>query len=81
MTTRSRRKRYRLVILVKGQADQQIEGPWTFDKDEVENDLKVISAAQAGSNALVSLPWVVVREGDISAAHIVERWSSSAAGF
>ena len=81
MTNRPRRKRYRLVILVKEQADQRIEGPWTYEKGEAERDLKVISAAQEGSGALVSLPWVVVREGDISAAHIEERWSSSVAGF
>jgi hypothetical protein len=62
---------YRLVVLVKGQQDQKITGPWKTNREEVESDLGAITSAKEGSG-LIALSWMTVRESEVSAAYIEE---------
>lgn len=68
---------YRLVVHLDGRRDP-IEGPATTDKDAAERDLQVITEAQRrGSDAVVALPWLSVKERLIDAAFIKTSRSGS----
>jgi hypothetical protein len=69
---------YHVAVLVEGR-DEKIPGPRYPDKAEAEAELRIITEAQKrGTDAVVALPWLSVREKAISAAFIEERWKSLA---
>jgi hypothetical protein len=69
-------KTYRVAVLVEGR-DEKIRGPRSFEKADVEAELQMITAAQRrGTEAVVALPWLAVREKAITAAFIEEGWAN-----
>lgn len=68
---------YRVAVLVEGR-DEKIVGPSYADEADAEAELRVITAAQQrGTEAVVALPWLSVREKAISAAYIEPRWTAA----
>jgi hypothetical protein len=69
-------KTYHVAVLVEGRSEK-ITGPRTQVREEAEKELRVVTEAQQrGTDAVVSLPWLSVREKAITAAFIEERWKS-----
>jgi hypothetical protein len=69
-------KTYHVAVLVEGRTEK-ITGPRTEAKEDAERDLRVVTEAQQrGTDAVVTLPWLSVREKAITAAFIEERWKS-----
>ena len=70
-------KTYRVIVELDGRAEP-IKGPVTTDQEEAQRDLAVITEAQTrGTNAIVALPWLSVREHLIAAAYIREALGGS----
>lgn len=71
-------KTYRVVVLVEGR-DERIRGPRTTDQAATELELRIITEAQQrGTDAVIALPWLSVRERAITAAFIEEGWANAA---
>lgn len=69
-------KTYHVAVFVDGRSEK-IAGPRYEDKAQAEGELRVITAAQQrGTDAVVALPWLSVREKAITAAFIEERWKN-----
>lgn len=65
---------YHVAVLVEGR-DEKITGPRYAERSEAEAELRVITEAQTrGTDAVVALPWLSVREKAITAAFIEQRW-------
>lgn len=72
-------KTYHIAVFVEGREDT-IRGPRTTNREEAERELRMITEAQQrGTEAVVALPWLSVRERAITAAFIEERWQSQSA--
>lgn len=70
-------KTYNVAVLVEGR-DEKIRGPRTRTREDAEAELRLITdAQQRGSEAVVALPWLSVRERAITAAFIEERHASA----
>jgi hypothetical protein len=68
---------YHVAVLVEGRTEK-IVGPRYADKAQAESELRVITEAQQrGTEAVVALPWLSVREKAITAAFIEQRWQSA----
>lgn len=73
-------KTYHVAVFVEGR-NEKIQGPRTQVREEAEKQLRVITEAQQrGTDAIVALPWLSVRESAITAAFIEERWASGPTG-
>jgi hypothetical protein len=67
-------KTYHVAVLVDGRSEK-IEGPRYATREEAERELRVVTEAQQrGSDAVVALSWLSVKERLIAAAFIQERW-------
>jgi hypothetical protein len=70
---------FHVAVLVEGRSEK-ITGPRYRDQAEAEAELRVVTEAQKrGTDAVVALPWLSVREKAITAAFIEQRWTSAPA--
>jgi hypothetical protein len=68
---------FHVAVLVEGRTEK-IEGPRYTSAEQAEAELRIITQAQQrGTDAVVSLPWLSVKEKAITAAFIERRWMSA----
>jgi hypothetical protein len=67
---------YHVAVLVEGRPEK-ITGPRYAAREQAEAELRIITEAQQrGTEAVVALPWLSVRERAITAAFVEQRWKS-----